>query len=117
MDRGKSEGTRISQLTERSSGAPHATQAHVLFGSADFTPSRSPGAPEPHLPLDDETLARKSRCWLARRSRLPGEARELLAAAGNDEAREREAQVPGVGRSCLGPQAATGVALRMRRAP
>eukprot|EP00969_Alexandrium_andersonii_P342452 15137679-Alexandrium_andersonii.AAC.1 len=61
----------ISQLTECSSDVHRATQAHVLFGSADFTPGRSPGAPEPHLPLDDEPLAQKSRCWLARRSGLP----------------------------------------------
>eukprot|EP00969_Alexandrium_andersonii_P205536 9082011-Alexandrium_andersonii.AAC.1 len=36
-------------------------------------------------------------------------ARELLAAAGDDEARERAAQVPGVGCCCLGLEAAAAV--------
>eukprot|EP00969_Alexandrium_andersonii_P146125 6462630-Alexandrium_andersonii.AAC.1 len=60
----------VGQLTECSSGAPRAAQAHVLFGSADFAPSPGSGAPDPHLPLDDEPPARKSRRRLTRRSRL-----------------------------------------------
>eukprot|EP00969_Alexandrium_andersonii_P243805 10770566-Alexandrium_andersonii.AAC.1 len=64
-------------------------------GSADFSPGRGPRAPEPHLPLDNESLTRKARRWLTRGRRLPRETRELLAAAGDDEAREREARVSG----------------------
>eukprot|EP00969_Alexandrium_andersonii_P055025 2425362-Alexandrium_andersonii.AAC.1 len=70
---------------------PHASDAKVFLGSTNFPLGGGSRAPEAHLALDHQPLA-----WQAHRGHgallgLAGEARELLATAGDDEAREREA--------------------------
>eukprot|EP00969_Alexandrium_andersonii_P278237 12299741-Alexandrium_andersonii.AAC.1 len=51
----------MGQLAEGSPGVPHAPNANVPLGSADFSFSGGARTPEAHLALDYEPLARHSR--------------------------------------------------------